>query len=40
MVGMVYDKEFKTYSESPRLSESELRNLEIKYSKKGGKRID
>lgn len=40
MVGLVYDKEFKTYKESPKLSESELKSLEFKHSKKGGKRID
>lgn len=40
MVGLVYDTEFKTYRQSSKLSETELKSLEMKYSKKGGKRID
>lgn len=40
MVGLMYDKEFKTYRESPKLSESELKTFEIKYAKKNGKRND
>lgn len=38
MVGLIYDKEFKTYKESPRLSQSELSSLEYKYAKKSGTR--
>ena len=40
MVGLTYDREFKTYKQSPKLSQDELKSLEIKYSKKGGKRLD
>ncbi len=40
MVGLIYDQEFKTYKQSPKLSQDELKSLEIKYSKKGGRRLD
>lgn len=40
MVGLIYDQEFKTYKQSPKLSQDELKSLEIKYSKKGNKRFD
>ena len=40
MVGLVYDREFKTYKQAPKLSQDELRTYEIKYSKKGNKRFD
>ena len=40
MVGLVYDKELKTYKESPRVTEQEFRSLENKYLKKGNKRAD
>lgn len=40
MVGLVYDKEFKTYKESPKVTEQELRGLENKYTKKGNKRVN
>lgn len=40
MVGLVYDKEFKTYKESPKLTEHELYALNNKYTRKGNKRVD
>lgn len=40
MVGLVYDKEFKTYKECPKLTEQEYKNLEVKYTKKGTRRAN
>ena len=40
MVGLVYDKELKTYKESPKITEQESRTLENKYLKKGNRRAD
>ena len=38
MVGLTYDKEFKTYKEASRMSQNELTALEYNYSKKNNSR--
>lgn len=37
MVGLVYDKDTKTYKEAPKLTENEKISFENKFSKKGGR---